>query len=994
MDVNYNVTIEAAKKENQFLVTYLNEATKKNDSFQVSGQEIKKEDWGKAGQHPAQLTKVGEKLFAFLDGGSRLQTALDEAEKQGAVLNLCLSTCPETADWPFELLSFQGEALLTRRLHLVRRVSKWGEEKETEPENRSLKILFMACSALDVKPVLDFEKEEEAIFRITGKLAVDMEVEDSGSLEGLREQLTKARYDVAHLSGHADIDKKGRPFFVMEDDTGYRQDVYPEKLWKEALIENPPRLLFLSGCRTGEAFDNAAFSFARLLVEQFRAAAVLGWGRSVRDDQATLAGEVIYRELSRGQGLLEAVQRARHELVEHFRGSANPAWPLLRLFCGGEKPSAMVKKGQKKKPQPRRVLHTYLKQSRVKVLAEGFVGRRRQVQQSLRVLKKDFDKVGLLLHGAGGLGKSCLSGKISERFPDHTLIIVHGRLDSVTLGMALERAFVIAEDEAGCEILKLEAEMKEKVAKLCVSVFKRKNYLLLFDDFEQNIEGAERGEPGEILPGAADLLKVLLFYLPHSDKMSQVMFTSRYSFSLEEGGLDLVKEYLQPVSLHGFREAELRKKARELKNILYYPDGEVVDELLAAGYGNPRLLEWIDVLVGQMVQADVARLLAAVKGKREEFIRVHVLRELLGCGGEELTRFLSYFAIYRLPVQKAGVEKIASVHNETKQKFCGGPGGSFPKAPPGRRRQDASEDWQELLDRGIHLSLVEQEQARSFFQVTPLLREELLQDLEDPERLSCFEAAFAYYEETCTASGSFDPIQTEEWIFFALGCGREATASQKGGALVKYLQQRLAFRESARVGLWVLAEKKQELANEHDAFLLNELAGVIDDLGEHREAVDYYEQTLEIIKKVHGEKHPHVAVILNNLGTAWDDLGEKKKAIDYYEQALEIDRNLFGEKHPKVAIRLNNLGSAWKALGELKKAIAYFEQALEIDRNIFGDKHPDVAIDLNNLGTVYFQLGQKDRAREYLQQAYDIFFQFFGPEHPNTKIAAGWLEDC
>ena len=209
MDTKYNVTIEKKEKENLFRVTFLNETTQKNDSFQVSGKDIKKEDWGKNKQHPAQLIKAGEKLFAFLDGGGRLQKALDEAAGQDEALNICLTTCPETADWPFELLAFQGQALTAHRLHLVRRVSDWGKGKQTEAQNRPLKILFMACSALDVEPVLDFEKEEEAIFHITDKLAVDMEVEDSGSLEGLREQLTKTRYDVVHLSGHADIDKKG-----------------------------------------------------------------------------------------------------------------------------------------------------------------------------------------------------------------------------------------------------------------------------------------------------------------------------------------------------------------------------------------------------------------------------------------------------------------------------------------------------------------------------------------------------------------------------------------------------------------------------------------------------------------------------------------------------------------------------------------------------------------------------------------------------------------
>ena len=143
-----------------------------------------------------------------------------------------------------------------------------------------------------------------------------------------------------HLSGHADIDENGRPYFVMEDETGYHHNVLPEELWNQALVKKTPRLLFLFGCRTGEvpnssdAADSpentAEGSFSRLLVENNKVLAVLGWGRSVSDDQAAYAGKMIFHELSRGRSILEAVQRARCELIKNFSNTVKPAWPLLR----------------------------------------------------------------------------------------------------------------------------------------------------------------------------------------------------------------------------------------------------------------------------------------------------------------------------------------------------------------------------------------------------------------------------------------------------------------------------------------------------------------------------------------------------------------------------------------------------------------------------------------------------------------------------------------
>jgi tetratricopeptide (TPR) repeat protein len=1008
MPIVYQVTISPAKKKQIFNISWYNRQTREENSFTHSAAEITTEEIERLWQLPKYQLEIGGKLYRFLDGDARhLERALQEAAHQAEPLILHLCTCKETADWPFELLARDNLFLLPQRMHLIRCISDWGSEKKTPPKNRPLKLLFMACSALDVQPELDFEKEEETIFQVTENLAVNMEVEDSGSLEGLRQQLEQEEYDVVHLSGHADIDKHGQPFFVMEDETGRRQDVLPGELWEEALIENPPRLLFLSGCRTGETPQTgAAVSFARELVEKYDIPAVLGWGRSVADKQATHAEKMIYKELSRGRSIHEAIQRARVELVNNFPGISYPAWPLLRLFSSGLPLSAIVKKGQQIQLKPRRMKHTYLKQSQVKILEEGFVGRRRQLQHSLKALKHDRDKIGVLLHGTGGLGKSCLAGKICEQFSQYTLIIVHGRFNAITMEQALKDAFIAAKDETGEKILAAEAEMTDKLAKLCASAFKEKNYFILLDDFEQNLEGADQGQPGPLLPEAVLLLQSLLHYLHLSGKMTQLIITSRYGFTLSEQNRDLVKERLRLVCLTSFQPAEQRKKAQELKHILNYPEPAIASQLLTSGRGNPRLMEWLDILVGQISEAEVPQLLEAVKDKQEEFIRRHVIRALLRRGGEELERLLRWLSIYRRPVLIEGVRQISG--------------------------KAGLEGWQELLHLGLGLSLVEHDQARKSYGVTPLLREELLTGLDHLE--PCHQAAFSYYKKICESNDRLDPILVEEWIFHALGCGAEDTASRQGGRLVGYLRKRLAFRESRRVGEWVLEEKKQELATEHDAVLLNEVAGMLKALGEPRKAIDYYEQALAILKEVYGEKHPQVATALNNLGLAWNDLGghrkaiqffeqalailkevygeknqnvasalnnlglawndlgETQKAFEYYEQALAIWKEVYGGRHHQVAAALNNLGGAWQALGESRKAIEYYEQALAIDEAVFGKEHPNVAIRLNNLGGAYFAQGQTKKAKPYFERAYAIWKKFFGDEHPHTKAVKQWLK--
>lgn len=122
--------------------------------------------------------------------------------------------------------------------------------------------------------------------------------------------------------------------------------------------------------------------------------------------------------------------------------------------------------------------HVFLKNSQVQILAEGFVGRRRQLQASQMVLKNDYYKVGLLLLGANGLGKSCLAGKICERLDEHTLIIVRGKLNANRLESALKDAFIQAQDEKGQQILSQKKEMTQKLANLCATSFKEKKRFL------------------------------------------------------------------------------------------------------------------------------------------------------------------------------------------------------------------------------------------------------------------------------------------------------------------------------------------------------------------------------------------------------------------------------------------------------------------------------------------------------------------------------------
>jgi tetratricopeptide (TPR) repeat protein len=803
--------------------------------------------------------------------------------------------------------------------------------------------------------VLEFEKEEDTIFGVTKNLPVDIDVEDTGSLEGLGEWLDTNEYDVVHIIGHADIDKEGNPFFWMEDDEGLSVPVKPAQLWKKLSL-NLPKLIFLSGCRTGEAPEHAAaLSFAHHLVSE-HVPNVLGWGLPVSDLGASLAAKTLYHDLSRGKNILNSVLRTRCELYNHYPND----WSLLRLFSDGSPLHVpLVAKGQEKLPKPRELQYSYLENSQVKVLRKGFIGRRRQIQLGLRCLRKEDNKVGLLLHGTGGLGKSCLAGKFCDRFKDHTLIIVPGELNAVTFHEALKDAFFRADkDILGLNILKEQEEMPDKIRGLCSSAFQKRNYLILLDDFEKNMPEREEGVL-DLSPEAVPILEALLKYLPYSGKRTQLIITSRYTFSLTFDGIDLVSERLESMGLTSFRDADERKKVSELNNIATYPDPKIKHQLIETGRGNPRLMEALNALVGEV--KDVTSLLSAAKGKQDEFVQELVLRQLLESQPEVFQTFLRRSSVYRLPVLEDGIGFVS----------------------------EGVTDWESAAENAVRFSLMEEDSTRNVrYWVSPLIREDIFAELQAEEQKQCHEVAASYYRDLLHDSADlYDPVSGAELIEHALKSGQEDIAIEEAGdRFLPYLRHSLAYREALTLGDKIISHIVEPKSDDKHSKFMYELGWIYADMGDDRQAIEYYEQALFIDRAVYGDRHPNVAARLNNIGEAWRVLGKPKKAIKYYEQALAIGKVVYGDRHPNVATSLNNIGAAWSALGEQKKALEYYEQALAIGKAVYGDRHPNVATGLNNIGEAWYAQGEQKKALEYYEQALAIGKAVYSDRHPNVAI--------
>ena len=184
MPITYQAEFQYTKeKEELSLTRTLPDGTR--DTSTVNLEEIHQLEkstqdfkWNKSQNLPQQ---IGEQLFTLLNGDRQtLLRALNEANEYDETLQLIVEAEGPASNLPFELL-YHNDFLVPSQVHLIRRVSDRGSKKTPEPEDRPLKILFMACSPLDASPVLEFEKEKDTIFEVTKNLPVEIDVEDTGS---------------------------------------------------------------------------------------------------------------------------------------------------------------------------------------------------------------------------------------------------------------------------------------------------------------------------------------------------------------------------------------------------------------------------------------------------------------------------------------------------------------------------------------------------------------------------------------------------------------------------------------------------------------------------------------------------------------------------------------------------------------------------------------------------------------------------------------------
>ena len=158
------------------------------------------------------------------------------------------------------------------------------------------------------------------------------------------------------------------------------------------------------------------------------------------------------------------------------------------------------------------------------------------------------------------------------------------------------------------------------------------------------------------------------------------------------------------------------------------------------------------------------------------------------------------------------------------------------------------------------------------------------------------------------------------------------------------------------------------------------LAGVLGKMGQPQKAQQVYEMLLEQETEERGK-----APIYNQIGVMKCGQGEYKEAIAYYEKSLEIKKKTLAPNDPSLVSSYNNVGSVYFNMGEYPKALSYYEKALAIRQQSLPSNHPDLASSYINLGLTYEKIDNYAKAYSFYEQALAIQQKSLPPNHPNLQ---------
>jgi tetratricopeptide (TPR) repeat protein len=934
------------------------------------------------------------------DMGLRLRVRADEG-------------APELMNLPWEFLHDGDGFLVTRWETPLSRLSLGIARRDKRPLERTLRMLVVVSSPLDLPEyrVLNTEREQEVILAALDKLqrkgSLDIDFCEDAALDTIQDYLSEQEYDILHFTGHGVFNEaKGRGELLLEDEQGNQQSLTNAEF--AALLRGYPslRLVVLSACQSARTANNDAYAdLARILLKQGMPA-VLAMQYSVLDEAATLFADRFYTGLANNKPLDVALTEARLGL-QMARGEEDGervdfATPVLFL---NDPTCVSVAQVQPEAEEVR--LDRPVDWSTVSVMEKGFVGRRRELRRIRHGFTSGRQRA-FIIHGLGGIGKSVLATRAATKLRKNFAGVKAVRMTATTrpedILSELNAFLNLAGFNAFNQVIHAPMPLEAKTGAMA-QILTRVPLLLIFDNFEDVLsrgqvvrEGVKR-EDGkregvgrdfdEIAdPALAGFFEQLVKSVAQG---SRFLFTTRYDFDPARGRLTGEIEHIS------LGELPFPMAVQCMNNRDVLAPLPVVPPPAEAGVPPapvPPLTkrELYGKLGGHPYTIDVFARRAAVTGVADVWLEIEdVEREMI-----EFTLLDHTYA--QLPPRAQTLLLRASILEEAPslealQWMIGDEDEAMPAV-------DA--ELKALLGWGM---LARQETGRGevVYSMHALVRDyarrQLAESAEDQTALLLRAARFWELRVKQTRD-LWDHLRARDYYYRA-GEYRKAWHIVEAAyeylvrwgyieLVVKLLNESIATLEGTgkSVAMQRLAIIYHELGDVETALeihqdllgmaeaegdwdgisnQLHEIAVIHHDLGDFTKARSYYMKSLELCKK-HGRKSG-VATRLYQLALLDMDEGDLGSAKSGLEEALKLKRDLGDERY--IAACLRELGQVLWLERNYSSAEKRVSESLTINLKI--NNKQGIGHCLSILGKIYYKQEKLKEAQDALARGMEVF---------------------
>gem|GEM_PF-4338769 len=139
------------------------------------------------------------------------------------------------------------------------------------------------------------------------------------------------------------------------------------------------------------------------------------------------------------------------------------------------------------------------------------------------------------------------------------------------------------------------------------------------------------------------------------------------------------------------------------------------------------------------------------------------------------------------------------------------------------------------------------------------------------------------------------------------------------------------------------------------------MGGCFRHFGEFETAMAWHQLAYETAMKT--QDHDVKSMVLNNLGDLYDHMERPQQALEYYQQSLDLEPHV----QPGHVVRILNIGTQYQVLQRYSEALSSYEQALKLSRELkLGQHEPEIMV---AFAATYVSMGDPDTALSWSQQA-------------------------